>query len=260
MVLARAGGVGDLVNIAAALAKQEVVTPYIQLAASHVEKIDQFTVDLRYDRKAMYSPSSYAYDQDRLLYFKLHPDLFTQVKYEKFDYVSRMSVTMGSAYHALIQKSLVDLGICSEEHIEVPVRDDKLKIKGSIDVILPDTAVGRALVDIKTMSPYAFKSATEPYDSWVKQVSVYAHLAGFDTAYIVGAEMSNPWRLKEFKIDVDHGFVSSLLERLRRVGGAVEKSEPPALCRTEKNFPCAPGTDLFTNCPAQQVCVKRWPY
>lgn len=66
----------------------------------------------------------------------------------------QMNLDIGHAVHGLIQDSLVRMGLCTPEDIEVPVCDTEINLKGSVDAILSMDAVLQMLEHVTIQLVY----------------------------------------------------------------------------------------------------------
>lgn len=87
----------------------------------------------------------------------------------------------GHLMHDYIQRGFVEQGICGQEDIEKPIKDEERKITGSIDIFVPGPHPiypGPRIVDIKTCSWNSFHKDRFPKYDHVVQTSIYAHYMG----------------------------------------------------------------------------------
>lgn len=143
----------------------------------------------------------------------------------------------GSSMHERVQGMLHDMGILSEEDIEVRIEADSnpWKISGYIDGLVKrkkDGEITKLVLEIKSINEGGFNYCTrqdKPKKAHRLQAQVYMHLTGLKTA-LVYYECKNTQRHKAWIIKYNKKDVGMLLARLERTMERVEEDQIPDMC------------------------------
>lgn len=223
-----------------------------------------------------FHPSTHPTMNERQLYYYLtDPDRWES---EVLDYESRMSVTMGTAVHSLIETMLHHNEImvplvgtcpaCKRPHgtkkgecYEYGAADETLGSRGHMDgVIHLDTpgvywVPGQGGLEFKTTNPRTL-SSIQPNDleafrrKWpvyYGQVQDYMRMSGLRQFIVLFLALGYPWTPLEFQVPYDEKYAMAIEKKYSNARRAVLLGEPPDAC-------CGIGSPLSKSCPARYVC------
>lgn len=236
------------------LASRELITPYLVKALEDDKWPEQYNipVDIRphgtsYDD--YFHPSVHALTPPRKLQMLLderyrnHPEMV----WEKMNATSIMTVSYGSAIHAIVQTQLKMAGLVTEDDIEVPLINEEIHARGNMDLRINHPNGKKYCVDIKTRNSRGFDNDTGPLDSWVAQLNCYMDWEGCEDAIVLVIESGYPFRMKEWHFKKDQKLIDSIYARWRFVRESIQQGrEIQELC-------CAPSS-LDKYCPARFFC------
>lgn len=169
---------------------------------------------------------------------------------DPFSAEARMSVTVGSVLHSLVETILEDIGMWKLPDGDCPcckrpygrgkgkcgepgVADEVLGRRGHMDGVL-DTSKGRVVFDLKTINPFRLgkaKPGTEffktewPY--YYAQVQDYMEMSGIHKSIVLFMGIGYPWKMTEYELDYDEEYTNDFLRKYRRVRDAVESGNIP---------------------------------
>jgi hypothetical protein len=206
----------------------------------------------------------------KLYYYLARPDRWEP---EPWSYAGRMSVTMGTLVHGIVQMALEDLGVLQmpqgtcpccgrlygpgeDECGEPGVADPVLKRRGHMDGIVITPALGMTGLDIKTINHFSAGKIPDGPDQpetlqWLKtkhpyyygQMQDYMAMSGLRKKIMLFIGMGLPWIMKEVHVPYDEAYVVALEAKYRLVREAVANGTPPDFC-------CAAGSKESKSCPA----------
>lgn len=225
-----------------------------------------------------FSPSTHPTMDERKLYLyltqpeKWHP--------EPWSYEGRMSVTVGTLEHSIVQMALRDLGVlqmptgtcpaCRRPHglaegqcSEPGVVDYELKRRGHMDGVVITETYGMSGFDLKTINHFTAGKIPEdpkglPAIEWLKekhpyyyaQMQEYMALSGLRLMIMLFVGMGFPWIMREIHVEYDPLFVLRLENKYRKVRKYVEWGSMPEPC-------CAPRSKEAQSCPATSCLIRR---
>lgn len=199
---------------------------------------------------------------------------------EPWGYEGRMSVTVGTLQHSIVQMALEDLGVlvrptgtcpcCSRpygpgdgECGEPGVADPVLKRRGHMDGVVMTPAFGMTGFDLKTINHFSAAKIPDGPDQpatleWLKekhpyyfgQMQEYMALSGLRMMIMLFVGMGFPWVTKEIHVQYDPAYVVALEAKYRMVREAVAAGSPPEPC-------CHLGSKEAKSCPATGCSVRR---
>ena len=238
---------------------RELVTPYLDLSLtsenwpeSYLVKVDSSGWSGEGD--TYFHPSSHAVLAERLLYYKITG----QTQQEKKTINSAMTLSVGTAMHAVVETQLVMAGLCRSEDVEVPIVNHEQTYRGHVDAVVTHPNGNTYVCDIKTTYSGKFQRLKEAPLEWVMQVGLYIDAlqkSGRDVSdegIILAIEIGWPYGIKEYRVKKDNDMLQSVYEKWERVRKAVEAGKPPF----EKC--CALGSATMKACPARDFCKPEW--
>lgn len=233
--------------------------------------------NLERDPDDWFHPSTHPTMPERKLYYYLaQPKLWTP---EPWGYEGRMSTTVGTLEHSIVQMALRDLGIlippqgtcpccgrsygpADDECGEPGVADPVLKRRGHMDGIVMTQTYGMTGFDLKTInhfsaakipdgptSPEALAWLKEKHPYYFGQMQEYMALSGLRLMIMLFIGMGFPWVMKEIHVEYDPGYVVALEAKYRAVRQAVAHNEPPHPC-------CVIGSKESKSCPATGCAMR----
>lgn len=197
---------------------------------------------------------------------------------EPWSYEGRMSVTIGSLEHSIVQMALDDLGVlqkptgtcpacrrpygpADDECGEPGVVDHALKRRGHLDGVVK-TSLGITGLDIKTINHFSVGKIPDdpaglPAIEWLKtkhpyyygQMQEYMALSGLRMMIMLFIGMGLPWTMKEIHVEFDPLYVIRLENKYRRVREYAETGYMPNPC-------CAPQSKESKSCPATSCPIR----
>lgn len=195
-----------------------------------------------------FHPSSDANLAELQLYYMFHPDYL--VKRDPPGVETIMTFQVGSAFHALVQSMLIELGFTTKEECEVHFVDEGHHCSGTLDVRRLTLPNGRVV-------PIEIKSAgflpKEPPLGYQAQFQVYMDLGDDEPqeeGLMLFLEKSNPHRFREFRIQRDEEMLGTIYRRWDSVLEAIEFDDPSML-----PYPCHEvDSKAHKACPARFIC------
>lgn len=195
----------------------------------------------------MFHPSTHPLLGKRLLWYMFHPEWAGKLEYEKRTMTSMLTLSMGSALHAILQTQFVMANILTEADVEVEFINEEQNVRGRLDMIINHPEHGRVPVEIKTQNHFSFAKQNEIKPSWDAQLSVGMTETGYDFGILLLVEAGWPYTMKEFRVRRNDALVSEIYEKQQSVLEAVELDQMPEHC-------CAYKSATMKKCPARFVC------
>ena len=217
-----------------------------------------------------FHPSTHPLMPERMLYYYLtEPERWEP---EPFEFAGALSVTMGTATHDFMEMCAYDLGIlvkptgtcvcCGRPHgfkkgecREPGASDSRVMSRGHMDGVLdvPGWGMGgfefktsnqRKLYGIDNLDVVKFR---EKWPQYYAQVQNYMHITGLRRFIVFFLGMGFPWETKEFVIEYDVFYCTTLENKYLRVLEAAKSGRRPDPC-------CAPRSALSKTCCARRIC------
>jgi hypothetical protein len=243
------------------LADEEVVIPHLERALFSGKWPESYTIkvdtaehkppplgEIRY-----FYPSTHCLMDPRQLYYEMHPAYWPKLPKPKFPMSSIMSMTMGTAAHAIVQTQLQMAGkIKSEEDIEVKFVNEARRCRGRLDWIFTQGNDNRLPVELKTQNSRAFGQTQEIAPSWECQLQVTMDGLGYEEGVLLLIEMGHPWQMREFRVRRDEELLKTIYDKWELVLGHVRANSPPGHC-------CERGSSVMDKCRAKSVCWLAEP-
>ncbi|HEY6021181.1 MAG TPA: hypothetical protein VIY48_15130 [Candidatus Paceibacterota bacterium] len=238
------------------LADGHVVIPALERALFSNEWPDSYNIKVDLGRHTppppgeigWFYPSSHCLMDKRRLYYEIHPEHRLVLPEEKFPLSSIMSMTMGIAYHAIVQTQLQMAGrIVSEEDIEVRFRNEERRCRGRLDFLFTRSDGTKIPVELKTQNSRAFVRYQDMLPYWECQLQVTMDGLGYEEGIIFVVEMGQPWQMKEFRVRRDEELLNTIYEKWATVLEHVKANTPPRHC-------CEKGSSEMDKCRAKSVC------
>lgn len=135
----------------------------------------------------------------------LEKSLFDEV--EQFDTQTRATLSSGEHFHSMIQETFKTSGA----QTEVKLVDDKLGIKGYVDVLLP----GNIPVEVKTISSTGFDRLGRPLEAHASQLNFYLHAREAQYGYVMYLDGMDIKRRKVFRVGYQPGRLMADVEAAR---------------------------------------------
>jgi len=240
-------------SIINSLGKRELLIPYLESAILSDTWPDNYTITVdsgEYYGKGdgYFHPSSHPLMGERQLYYLFHPDTRDLIVPERRSTTEQMTLSMGSAGHAILQTKMQMAGlITSPDDIEVEYVNHAHHVRGRIDWIAHHPNGQRLVSEFKTRNSFKFARQTEPEPSWVAQLNLALDAMDEDLGVLLMMESAWPWRFAEFHVKRDRKLLDSIYEKFDRVREAIATNTPPRHC-------CSLGSQEMDNCSARFLC------
>jgi hypothetical protein len=161
---------------------------------------------------------------------------------------SIMSMTMGTAFHSIVQTQLQMAGkIVSEDDIEVRFRNEERRCRGRLDFLFTQSDGTKVPVEVKTQNPRGYGQTKDTLDSWECQLQVTMDGLGYEEGVLFVVEMAYPWQMREFRVRRDEELLKAIYDKWEKVLKCVIAGTPPEHC-------CTKGSSDMDKCRAKSVC------
>lgn len=227
-------------NLYRALADQQIIAPYVQNSLmKHTWPNNVQIPNPHYHDSIVddyFHPSTHSLYGELAIWTMLHPEARKQkIRKDDRDYSGYITPLMGTVYHVIIQQNLINDGLVKPEDVEIRLIDEKRHWRGSADLRFRGE-----LVDIKSMNSRSFANVKGPYNSWKYQLHPYMDNMGLDTSMVLVVEMGMPWKMKEFRINLDPNLLDEIYSKWERVQRALKTGIPPKTCCKPENSAYCP--------------------
>lgn len=234
----------------------EIVIPHLERALFSDQWPESYNIKVDLGRHTpppsgeigWFYPSTHCLMDQRRLYYEIHPDYRELLPKEKFPMSAIMSMTMGTAAHAIVQTQLQMAGkIASEDDIEVRFRNEERRCRGRLDWILTRSDGTRIPIEMKTQNSRAFSLTKEILPYWECQLQVTMDGLGYNEGVLFVVEMGYPWQMREFRVRRDEKLLDVIYTKWATVLEHVKANIPPQHC-------CSRGSEEMDKCRAKSVC------
>jgi len=240
-------------NILRRLQARELILPYLENALLSETWPDSYTVTV--DSSPYYGkgdgyfhPSTHALMDERQLYLMFHPDTRDQMRYERRNLASQLTLAMGSSLHAVVQTQFQMAGlITGAENIEYEYVNVEHHVRGRIDFIVHHPNGQVLPVEMKTQNPKGFSRQETIKDSWDAQLSIGLDNYGADMGILLLVEAGYPFRMREFHVPRNDALIGEVYAKFDRVRAAVDLDLLPKPC-------CEINSPMMDRCPARFAC------
>lgn len=236
------------------LSRREVLVPHLERAlvtrGEHAWP-EEYPIRI-YNKERVHDgyfhPSSHAGAAELQLYYEFHPEFRAERGAPSPELL--MLFQVGSAYHALVQSMLIELGFTTKEEVEVGFRNEKRHCSGTLDI-------RRLTLPNEKVVPVEIKSTgfmpKEPPLGYLQQFQIYMDLGDDEPqeeGLMLFLEKSSPHRFREFTIHRDEEMLKDIYKRWARVLEAIDFSKPDML-----TYPChVVDSKAHKECSARFVC------
>lgn len=158
-----------------------------------------------------------------------------------------LAMTAGSIWHAIIERSLLDLDLLLMN--EVKLEDSSSKSRGSADGLLK---AGDELMEFKTMKDLRLRKIETVenfiamYPTYYLQAQEYMRMSGIQAMRFLLMALTFPFEMREFVVPYDHFVAQATADKYRNILQCIADGDVP-MCSAcpKKQF-----------CPARAVCVS----
>lgn len=243
------------------LADDEVVIPHLERALYSDTWPESYNIKVDLGRHTppppgeigWFYPSTHCLMDKRRLYYEMHPDYRLLLPKEKFPMSSIVSMTMGTAAHAIVQTQLQMAGkIVSEDDIEVRFKNEERRCRGRLDFLITQKSGKKMPVEMKTQNSRAYGFTKEIDPKWECQLQVTMDGLGYEEGVLFVMEMGSPWQMREFRVQRDEKLLNVIYEKWATVLDHVMANTPPKHC-------CEMGSSEMDKCRAKSVCWLAEP-
>jgi len=242
-----------------ALESNELVTPYLQNCLTDGNWPDEFRIPMkRHDSwdDDYFHPSSHCTASPRWLYYQMHPEHRKRRVWPRQSHVDVMSPLWGTVAHVIIQQKLKHSGLVSDEHIEIPLRNERCHGRGHLDLLFPNhPQKGKDIpVDIKSVNGQSFdRVSKKPYPYQILQEMMYQDWMGADEGVILFVERDRPFRMREYRVRTDKELLRPVYEKWEYVRECLMLGTPP------QKPCCGWNSGTMEGCNARVPCRKEYP-
>lgn len=236
------------------LQNKELLIPYLEASLADENWPDSYTIDVDSSpytghRDGKFHPSTHTSPSlgDRRLWLTVHPVYKDRAIRARRTLQESMTLSMGSALHAVIETQFVMAGLCAPDDLEVPSPVPAHNSTGSADAIVRHPNGRTYIVDIKTRNSRSYNLDTGPLPQWEDQVNVYMDAHGIDEAIILVVESGFPYRMREERIRRDPARLRAIYDRWDAILERVKDDDMPEPC-------CKKGSATMKECPFRRVC------
>lgn len=238
---------------------RDLITPYLDFSMSRDNWPEKYSIEVDSspwdgDGDPYFHPSSHAIADERFLYYQMLGKYAREPKTLN----SAMTLSVGTAMHAVVGTQLIMSGLCTEDDLEVPVIDDANTYRGHLDALIHHPNGKTYVCDIKTMYSGKYRRIMKVQPEWDAQVNLYMAalekmgIEVADEGIVLAIEIGWPYDVKEFRISRDDDMLQSVFDKWGSVRDAVAEKKPPA----EKC--CLYDSTKMNNCPARDFCKPQW--
>lgn len=118
---------------------------------------------------------------------------------EDYDESTKSTMSSGTLYGILAAE---EFGSMYGARAEEPVRDERLRVKGFIDIYLPDQNIP---IEVKTISSEGLAHLTRPLQAHESQLNFYLHAKKADYGYVMYMDAMNASNRKIYKVGYQPG-------------------------------------------------------
>lgn len=234
------------------LAHRELLVPYLENALIADKWPDEYTIKVdstpyKGTGDGWFHPSSHALANERWLYYIIHPDHKDKRVFPRRTLQGAMTLSMGSALHAVVQTQMQMAELIGPDDIEVPSVSVEHRGRGNMDWRILHPNGRRYGCEMKTQNSFAFEKQQVPKPFWVAQLNCYMDWNDLDEGIILVVESGFPYRVKEFHISRNENLLKEIYDKWDRVIEAVENNTPPRHC-------CPLGSSTMESCTFRYEC------
>ena len=239
-------------NLLKRLSQKELLIPYLENSLIADNWPEKYTVEVDSSPytgtgDGWFHPSSHALKDERWLYYNLHPDHKDNVIQERNTLQRALTLSMGSALHAVVQTQFLMAKLITKDDIEVPSKSEQHHARGSMDFRINHPNGHKYGIEFKTQNSRSFDLEQVPKATWVAQLNCYLDWNNLEEGIILVMESGFPYRMKEFHIVLDPKLLGEVYDRWDRVLEAIADNNPPQFC-------CALGSQTMDSCSHRNSC------
>lgn len=240
-------------SIFKSLAERDLLIPYFRNALLSQEWPDKYQIEVDsspyYGRgDGYFHPSTHGLLGARQLYFRFHPDFRDRMVHEERTITQEMTLTMGSAIHAVVQTQFeMAKLIKGPEDIEVEYIIPEHHVRGRVDFIVHHPDGNVYPVELKTQNSRAFSLQKELKPIWDAQLSMGLHGTGYDEGVLLVVESGYPFGMREYRVPRNDKLLREIFAKFDYVRECIALNSPPEYC-------CSPGSKEMDKCPARYEC------
>lgn len=234
------------------LSHRNLVIPYLKNAMLADNWPDSYTVTV--DSRPYYGlgdgyfhPSTHGLMGERELYYRFHPDTRDKMIPEDRTVQDQLTLSMGSALHAVCQTQFQMAKVLRPEMCEVEFIIERHHVRGRADMILDHPTEGPLVVEFKTQNSRAFSFQEEMKDLWEMQLSIQLFGLGHTRGVLLVMESGHPYRMREFHYERNDDLLARTFAKFDYVRECIAANKVPPHC-------CSKGSTTMKKCPARHTC------
>lgn len=194
-----------------------------------------------------FHPSTHGLMGERELYLMFHPATAKQMIPEDRTVGDHLTLSMGSALHAVCQTQFQMAKVLRPENCEVEFIIKEHHVRGRADMILDHPSEGPLVVEFKTQNSRMFQFQEEMKDMWEMQLSIQLYGLGHTKGVLLVMESGHPYRMREYHYDRNDDLLARTFAKFDYVRDCIARNTPPPHC-------CSKGSKIMEKCPARHVC------
>ncbi|AVJ48461.1 hypothetical protein SEA_NUEVOMUNDO_217 [Mycobacterium phage NuevoMundo] len=240
-------------SIFRSLAERDLLIPYFRNALLSQEWPDEYTIKV--DSSPYYGkgdgyfhPSTHALMPARQLYYHFHPDTRDKIIQEDRTITQEMTLTMGSAIHAVVQTQFQMAGLIKgPDDCEVEYVDRTHHVRGRVDFIVHHPNGQVIPVEMKTQNSRSFDFQDSIKPIWDAQLSLGLHGTGHPLGILLVVESGYPFRMREYRVPRNDQLLTQIFQKFDYVRECIALNKVPEYC-------CMPQSKEMDACPARYQC------
>lgn len=196
-----------------------------------------------------YHPSTHpSWNVRSLWLWMASPELLNM---EPRDSEATLAMTAGSIWHAIIERSLLDLGLLLTN--EVRFADELLRSRGSADGLMKAHSGQKdpeELFEFKTAKDmivrkiHTIEDFAEKYPTYIMQANEYLRMSGYRKMRILLMALTYPFEMREFVYHYDPVLAETISTKYRAVNQHI----------ADQTVPMCDGCPKKIHCGARAVC------
>lgn len=237
------------------LADQELILPYFELGLLSEEWPEQYNIKVDsspyYGRgDGYFHPSSHPLMGERELYYRFHPDHRDKLVPRRRTTQDLMTLSTGSALHAIVQTQMEMVGLLGPKDVEVDFLIEEHHVRGRIDMMVHHPTGEDLIVEMKTINEFGYRkwdAAGILKPEWDAQLSLQEYAFGKTRGILLMVERGGQFQMREFLHRRNDALLEQIFTKFNYVRECVAKSTPPRHC-------CLADSKEMQSCAARYEC------
>lgn len=240
------------------LADQELILPYFELGLLSEKWPERYSIPVDsspyYGRgDGYFHPSSHPLMGARELYYRFHPDTRDKIIPRRRTLLDLMTLSMGSALHAVVQTQMEMVGLLGPDDVEVDFLIKDHHVRGRIDMMVRHPTGEDLIVEMKTINEFGYKKhdasgALKP--EWDAQLSLQEYAMGKDRGVLLMVERGGQFQMREFLHHRNDVLLEQIFAKFAHVRESIATNTPPNHC-------CLADSKEMEKCAARFECWMK---